>query len=344
VAGSPEARGTTRFNLSLPNRGVLLGFLGTEELLDAAARADASGLFGGVSVGDNLLEKPRLEVIALLGALTARTRRARLNVGCLSTFILRDPILFAIQWASLDVLSAGRMELSVCIGGGDDREMRPYRMDRRERVPRLLETLAVVRRLWADDHVSVAGRFHRFEDVTALPKPVQKRPPVYLASLPEPDAPPELVDRMLRRALEHGDGWHPTGLTPSRFKVLRERLEALAAEMGRDLADFSVGCGSLVNIQSDPARARAEAEDYVRRYWPHTYGPSSFERLVSGAPREVADGLLRYWDAGCRNLSVRIGAVHYEGQLPRLIEEVMPLVWEGVRLRGGRTGEPSARA
>jgi alkanesulfonate monooxygenase SsuD/methylene tetrahydromethanopterin reductase-like flavin-dependent oxidoreductase (luciferase family) len=335
---------TTRFNLSLPNRGVLLGFLSAEDLLAAASRADASGLFGGISVGDNLLEKPRLEAIALLGALTARTRHARLNVGCLSTFVLRDPILFAIQWASLDVLSGGRMELSICIGGGDDREMVPYRMNRLERVPRLLETLAVVRRLWAEDHVSVAGRFHRFEDVTALPKPVQKRPPVYLASLPEAEAPAEVVDRILRRALDHADGWHPTGLTPSRFAELRERLETLAAESGRDLSDFSVGCGSLVNIQSDPLRAREEAEEYVRRYWPDTYGPPSFERLISGGPREVADGLLRYWDAGCRNLSVRIGAVRYEGQLPCLIDEVMPLVWQGVRDRGGLPSDWSARA
>ena len=266
----------------------------------------------------------------------------RLNCGCLSTFILRDPILFAIQWASLDVLSGGRMELSVCIGGGDDREMRPYRLDRTERVPRLLETLAVVRRLWTEDRVSVGGRFHRFEDVTAQPKPVQRRPPVYLASLPEPDAPLEVVDRMLRRALDHADGWHPTGLTAQRFATLRTRLEHLAAEAGRDLADFSVGCGSLVNIQPDGAQARAEAEDYVRRYWPRAYGPHSFERLVSGPPREVAAGLLGYWDAGCRNLSIRIGAVRYEGQLLRLVEEVMPLVWEGVRARGETAPPPRA--
>jgi alkanesulfonate monooxygenase SsuD/methylene tetrahydromethanopterin reductase-like flavin-dependent oxidoreductase (luciferase family) len=325
----------TRFNLSLPNRGVLLGFLTTGELLDAATRAEASGHFAGISIGDNLLEKPRVEVIALLGALTARTSRVRLHVGCLSTFILRDPILFAIQWASLDVLSGGRMELSVCIGGGDDREMRPYRMDRRERVPRLLETLAVVRRLWAEDHVTVAGRFHRFEDVTARPKPVQARLPVYLASAPDPEAAPAVVDRMLRRALDYADGWHPTGLTPARFAVLRARLEALAAESGRDLSGFSIGCGSLVNVQPDAARARAEAEEYVRRYWPGNPGPESFERLISGPPRAVAEGILRYWDAGCRNISVRIGALAYEGQLPRLLEEVMPLVWAGVAARGG---------
>ena len=57
--------GATTFTLSLPNRGVLLGFLTVGQLLDAAAAADASDLFGAVSVGDNLLEKPRIEVVAL---------------------------------------------------------------------------------------------------------------------------------------------------------------------------------------------------------------------------------------------------------------------------------------
>ncbi len=319
------------FTLSLPNRGCLLGILTVEQLLDAAVQAEASGLFGAVSIGDNLLEKPRIEVIGLLGALAGRTQRIRLNVGCLSTFILRDPILFAIQWASLDVISRGRMELSVCIGGGDDREMHPYRMTKRERVPRLLETLEAVRRLWREDHVTFAGRFHRFEDVSAYPKPVQTPPPIYLANAPSPDGPPEMVDRMLLRALRHADGWHPTGLTPAQFGALRERLDTLAGSIGKDLHDFSVGCGSLVNIQPDPAKARAEAEEYVRRYWPETHGPRSFDRLISGPPAVVAEGILQYWAAGCRHIAVRVGALNYEHQVPLLLREVMPAVWEGVR-------------
>ena len=76
--------------------------------------------------------------------------------------------------------------------------------------------------------------------MTALPRPVQKRPPIYLANAPDPDGPPALVDRMLQRALDHADGWHPTGLTPEQSSTLRARLEALAAAGGRDLAGFSV--------------------------------------------------------------------------------------------------------
>jgi alkanesulfonate monooxygenase SsuD/methylene tetrahydromethanopterin reductase-like flavin-dependent oxidoreductase (luciferase family) len=323
----------TTFTLSLPNRAIVLGFLTVDQLLGAAQAADASRHFAGVAIGDNLLEKPRVEAVALLGALAARTERIRLNVGCLSTLIVRDPILFAIQWASLDVISKGRMELSVCIGGGDEREMRPYGVRREERVARLLETVAVVRRLWREDHVTAAGRYHRFEDVTAVPKPVQADPPIFLANAPDPDGDPDRRDRMLLRALRHFDGWHPTGLTPEQFRVLFARLRELAEREGKDLSGFSVACGSLVNIQPDPVQARREAEDYVRRYWPDTYGPRSFDRLVFGPPREVADGILRYWDAGCRRISVRLGAFNYETQIPLLLQEVMPAVADGIAAR-----------
>jgi hypothetical protein len=42
---------------------------------------------------------------------------------------------------------------------------------------------------------------------------------------------------------------------------------------------------------------------------------------------------MRYWDAGCRHLSIRIGAVQYEGQIPVLLEEVMPRLREAIAAR-----------
>lgn len=314
------------FSLSLPNRGILLGLLTVEQLLGAAEAAEASGHFAAVGIGDNLLEKPRVEAVALLGAMAARTKRVRLEVGCLSTFILRDPILFAIQWASLDVISGGRMGLAVCIGGGDASEMTPYRMDRKERVPRLLESMELVRRLWRDDRVTFHGRFHHIEDVAALPKPVQQPPPMYLANAPDPDGPPEQTDRMLLRALRHADGWHPTGLTPAQFEKLRVRLEALAAQTGRDLSTFSVACGSLVNIQPDRDKSRSELEEYVRRYWPQTHTARYYDRLITGSSQTVAEGILAYWKAGARRISVRLGTADYDRQLPLLLNEVMPAI------------------
>src|SRR5262245_26715654 len=106
-----------QFGLSLSTRAMLLGWATFDDLLNAAATAEASGYFDGIWVGDNLLSKPRAEAIVTLSAIAARTQQVRLGTICLASFPLRDPILLAIQWASLDVLSHGRTILAVCNGG-----------------------------------------------------------------------------------------------------------------------------------------------------------------------------------------------------------------------------------
>lgn len=106
-----------KFGLSLSNRAVLFGWASLDDLLDASRMAERSGYFHGVWVGDNLLSKPRAEAIVTLSAIAARTQEVKLGTICLASFPLRDPILLAIQWASLDLLSQGRTILAVCNGG-----------------------------------------------------------------------------------------------------------------------------------------------------------------------------------------------------------------------------------
>jgi len=112
----PNGKRPLRFGLSLPNRAVLFG-MPAALLLETAEQADASGAFDSVWVGDNFLSKPRLEAIVTLSALAARTRTLKLGTICLASFPLRHPLLLALQWASLDVLSGGRTILTVCNGG-----------------------------------------------------------------------------------------------------------------------------------------------------------------------------------------------------------------------------------
>src|SRR5579859_2461910 len=167
-----------RFGLSLPNRAVLFGY-SPELLLQAAALAEESGMFDSVWVGDNFLSKPRLEAITTLSALAARTRRLKLGVICMASFPLRDPLLLALQWASLDVLSAGRTILGVCIGGssksGPDfaAELAAEGVQDQDRIPRLVEGIQLLRQLWGPAPVTYQGRFHSYANVVALPKPVQ---------------------------------------------------------------------------------------------------------------------------------------------------------------------------
>ena len=81
----------------------------------------------------------------------------RLGTICLASFPLRDPILLAIQWASLDVLSHGRTILAVCNGGGTAdgpqfvQELAVMGVKSPERVGRLVEGMAILRRLWSEE-------------------------------------------------------------------------------------------------------------------------------------------------------------------------------------------------
>ncbi len=108
-----------KFGISLSNRAVLFDWATTGDLITAARTAEDSGYFHSVRVGDNLLPKPWLESIVTLSAIAAHTASVKLGTTCLASFPLRDPILLAIQWASLDVLSAGRTILSVCNGASE---------------------------------------------------------------------------------------------------------------------------------------------------------------------------------------------------------------------------------
>src|ERR671919_3009686 len=156
-----------KFGLSLSNRAVLFGWASLDDLIEAAQRAEASGYFHGVWVGDNLLSKPRLEAIVTLSAIAARTQQVRLGTICLASFPLRDPILLAIQWASLDVLSQGRTILAVCNGGSAldgppfAHELEVMGVKSRERVGRVIEAITILRRLWSEERVTHQGQYYQ---------------------------------------------------------------------------------------------------------------------------------------------------------------------------------------
>ena len=108
------------FGFTLANRAVIIGVIKAADLLRMAERAEESGVFDAVWVGDSLLAKPRLESVTLLSALAAVTSKVKLAVGCMATFVHRHPVLFAQQWSSLDVISNGRAWLAVCLGGPNE--------------------------------------------------------------------------------------------------------------------------------------------------------------------------------------------------------------------------------
>ena len=324
--------GTPRYGLSLPNRGVLFGATSVDELLAVSEQADASGAIDSIWVGDSLFAKPRLESLVLLSAIAARTRRVRLGTCCLSTFPLRDPIFLAAQWAALDHVSSGRMILGACVGGSLPREkaeaeFAPFRVKLADRGPRLEEGMTILRRLWAEDHVSHEGRFYKFRDLTLEPKPVQKPcPPIWIATNPKPELTQRhVMDRALRRVGLLGDGWMTDNTPITRFRERWELIRGVAREAHRPTESMESALHLMVNINDDRKVAFEEAVRFLQTYYSPAMTREYIEGwLAYGPPSAVVEKIQAYVEAGCTTPILRFASWDQKGQLARALADVLP--------------------
>ncbi|MEU3270276.1 LLM class flavin-dependent oxidoreductase [Saccharomonospora sp. NPDC006951] len=316
-----------QLGLTLPQRGTFFDVLSLSELVETGHYADETGLFDSVWIGDSLLAKPRPESVALFGSLAAVTSNVRLAVGCLASFPVRDPILLADQWATLDQLSNGRMLLAVCTGivkakDASKREGAPYGVTDASRAGRLEENTEILRRLWTEDNVTFNGEYTSFEDITVLPKPVQSPPPIYIASNP---APQPLAKRALRRVARIADGWMTTRKSPEHMTVNLPAIKEFLVEEGRDPEKFGVSAYHNLNLTPDREAAYDESYRFLGEY----YGPV-FSRedtrhwTATGTPEQVAADIEELYEQGATEVTLRITSWDWRRQLKLLVDEVIP--------------------
>jgi alkanesulfonate monooxygenase SsuD/methylene tetrahydromethanopterin reductase-like flavin-dependent oxidoreductase (luciferase family) len=317
-----------KIGLTLPNRGVLFGAVTVEQMLRLAELADASDRFQSVWVGDSLLGKPRLESISLLAAVAARTRRVRLGTACMASFPLRDPVLLAYQWASLDVIAGGRTVLVVCTGivpqEGGRIEGELYGLRARDRVRRMVEWIRILRLLWTEERASFDGEHYRFRDVTVEPRPVARpHPPIWIANNAFGDV--QLIERTHRRVARHADGWQTSVSDPGDLAWRLGDIRAKLAEEGRDPAAFETHLYHNVNVNEDEDAACEESKRFLERYYGEEFSPARVRSWCAlGSPERCVEHLLAYRRLGFSEVTLRITSWDQEVQLHRLLDEVLP--------------------
>ncbi|MGB6537071.1 MAG: LLM class flavin-dependent oxidoreductase [Xanthobacteraceae bacterium] len=129
----------------------------------------------------------------VLSYVAAQTKRIRLAPAVTVT-PLHHPIRVAEQWATLDLLSNGRVDFA-CGRGYDKREYLPFHVSFEDNQGIFEEGLELVRKLWeADDLISHHGKYYSFDDVRITPKPIQRPLPAYVGSFSKPSI--ELAARL----------------------------------------------------------------------------------------------------------------------------------------------------
>jgi len=118
----------------------------------------------------------------ILAALATRTTRLRLGTGVV-VLPLNHPVRVAEDYAFLDVLSNGRVDLG--IGRGyQPHEYTGYGVDQSRSKDIFRESVEIIQRAWTEERFSYEGEFYQFADLSVYPKPVQQpHPPIWMASL-----------------------------------------------------------------------------------------------------------------------------------------------------------------
>lgn len=314
--------------LTLPNRGVMFGVTNVDLMLNMAAEADNSEQFSAIWVGDSLLGKPRPDSMMLMASIAARTKRVNIGPACMASFPLRDPVLLAYQWATLDLISAGRTILVACTGlvtqPGAKVESSLYGLEPRDRVDRMIEWIEILRRLWTEDEVSFEGEHYNFEGVSVEPKPVASPPPIWMAS--NAIGKRELVDRTLRRAAVHADGWQTSLRDLEGLEWRIAELKRQVADVGKDPDTYPICIYHNININEDHRSALEESRRFLELYYaPVKFSDQDLEDWCAlGSPDECVEHLTRLGELGATHICLRITSWDQMAQFKRLNEEVLP--------------------
>jgi alkanesulfonate monooxygenase SsuD/methylene tetrahydromethanopterin reductase-like flavin-dependent oxidoreductase (luciferase family) len=319
------------FGLTLPNRGVTFGVTTAAEMLDLAERAEQAECFGSIWVGDSILAKPRMEAIALLTAIAARTERVRIGPACLASFPLRHPILLAYQWASLDLIADGRTILCVCkgdqAGGGDIvDEWKAMNIPLKSRHARMEEGIRIVRRLLSEDNVTFKGEYYEFENVTVAPK-AEQVPPIWIAANPHTaGAGPKTLEKVRHRIAQLADGWMTTFVTPEMLRDAWTDLAQTLAEHKRDPDPFPRYLYYNVNINESKAKALEESKKFLDTYYMANFPERSLDALwvAAGTVEECAERLRALIEAGANGITLRLTSWDQKGQFRRVVDELLP--------------------
>lgn len=215
--------------------------------------------------------------------LAAVTSRVELTAAVLLP--QRPVALAAKQAAEVDILSGGRLRLSVSVGWNRE-EVRALGVDPAVRGRLIEEQIEAMRLLWEQPAVSYGGELVQLRDVALNPRPA-RRLPVWMGGgdfagggVPRP----AVLDRMARLA----DGFRMFGPlmrdTEAGMKVVAE-LRALVSRYGRDADAF--GIEARIPLQLVPEEEWA-ARLATWRDAGATHVSLSNRRGAGGADAEIA--------------------------------------------------------
>src|SRR5262245_24398475 len=262
------------FGLSLPHFRQVAS---PEAIRRVAQRAEHLG-YDGIWVSDHIViphsAAERLgsmfyEPLTVLGFAAACTSKVRLGTTVL-ILPYRNPVVTAKALATLDVLSGGRVTAGMAVGWTED-EFKALGVPFRERGALSDEYIKAFKALWTQDKPAFQGNYVRFEHIAFEPKPVQQpHIPIWIGGNSR---------RAIRRAVAHGDCWHPTRPLVQDVKAGVAYAREVCRQRQRDPDSLQIAV-------RQPLKFYTGAEALVKR------------RPLLGSTSKIIDDIGQFHDAG----------------------------------------------
>jgi len=253
---------------------------------------------------------------------------------------LLNPVAVAEEAATLDVVTGGRFIFGIGLGYREV-EDRAFGVGRGERVGRLVEHLAVIRRLWAGEPVTFEAPHCRLVEARTGIRPLQQpHPPIWVAAN---------NDAAVERAAEIGDTWvinpHATLATierqvelyrtarakagkpfPAELPMMREICVAASREDALRIARPHLERKYQAYVAWGQHRVLPRGDDMTQ-----AFDDLVRDRFILGDPAECAAEIRRCVER--TGATTMIFRVHWPGMPQEAVTGAMRLLAEEVRPR-----------
>ena len=272
--------------------------------------------FEYIYTGHHYLTHPyqMMQPLPALARISAETG----DMDLLTTILmpLQNPVRLAEEVATLDVITNGHIIVATALGYRDE-EYEAFGVTRKDRIPRMLEGMELMKLLWTGEEVTFHGRFTSVTGVHLGMRPVQRpHPRMWMTAN---------GDGMVRRIGEMGYVWYLNPHAP--FDTLARQVEmynAVRAEAGHGPAEVMP-----MSRETFVAETREKAIDTARPFLEGKYktyaswgqdkalpGEEDFTqsfdelsqgRFMVGSPDDVIADLTRFKEIGVTHASLRFG-------------------------------------
>ncbi|HTD63205.1 MAG TPA: TIGR03621 family F420-dependent LLM class oxidoreductase [Verrucomicrobiae bacterium] len=261
-----------------------------QDWLARAKRLEAIG-YATLSMPDHMVGGAWSNMPAL-GAAAAVTTKLRLGNLVLDNDF-RNPVVLAREFATLDVISNGRVEIGLGAGWFDrDYQSTGIAFDRgRVRVARLAEAVTLMKRLFTEDEVTFDGTYYRTAKSECRPKTVQQpRPPILIAA-----GGPEILKVAGREAdivavIPPGAGVQRPAPDDVAATGVRRQIDVIRDAAGSRFEEIELSCFLDVTLTDDREKTIAELAEKAK-VDPAVLGSSVYRGI--GTLDEVREHIVR---------------------------------------------------